>query len=163
MPLFIESQCLADTAYGSVSNKVGNAGTFGFILLVGPTTQETRDRLEALQQRKTYQEVQEDSLRTAQIAAHNSPTTAPKSEIITPSMVSVAMLDNSCKVLRFSMGSEEEAYLLMHEVLKPLNSHLPGCNAYADRLNGIDGNILDSLSSSHPVNLLRQHDAISKK
>jgi hypothetical protein len=83
----------------------------------------------------------------------------------------VSDIDADTKILRFLLGSEEEAYELLHEVLHSLSEQLVGYQAYADRLcgleeeRGIEGwheSVAEGtgqFSRSHPVSQLRQYDA----
>jgi hypothetical protein len=83
------------------------------------------------------------------------------------SLVSVSDVDADSKILRFMLGGEEEAYELLHEVLRPLSEQLVGYLAYADRLCGLEdqggsaqkgSNSGKQYPSTHPISLLRQFD-----
>lgn len=157
-PLFIENQRLSSTAHGSVCDKVGGAGVFGFVLLVGPATADIRYRLEVLRQRKTYRQVRDEAQHSAGSARPDTGHVEQASSLTAPTVVSVSNLNDTCKILRFSLRCEEEAYVLLHEVLKPLNAQLPGCNAYADRLSSLEHSATIMYGTSEHVALLRQYD-----
>jgi hypothetical protein len=172
-PILIENQKLRNTSFGSIRDKQGNCTVFGCVILSGPKTLALRARLSALQQRMTYQQFCEATTgaNTAHSgAANHTESTSNVSEIYAPSLVSVSDIDADTKILRFMLGSEEEAYQLLHEVLRPLSEQLVGYRAYADRLCGLEERGFEGwhesvaegtgqFSRSHPVSQLRRYDA----
>lgn len=164
--VFVENQKLRNTAYSNVRTKVGNAALFGCVLLTGPETKTLRDRLCALQQRKTYAQIRDE---ISQPRPYVSSHVRQSADLHLPSsIVSVADLNATTKIVRFALASEEEGYELIHEILKPLSSVLVGYEAYSERLcarhdhqgprQGLSSKPTD-YSSAHPIFLLRQHDA----
>eukprot|EP01041_Mallomonas_annulata_P007577 gene7578-15536_t len=149
--IFLENLELQNTAMGTVADKVGHMGVFGTVLFVGPKTtltEEMEHSLQSFQCRQSFRQKLTESIlhpspplpSTASSASasasafttnhvHNN-----KSNLGTEPLISVSRLAVGVTVLRFATMTTEEAYVLLKNILSPLQMEL-GFVPYADRIH----------------------------
>jgi urease accessory protein len=105
--VFMENLDLQPTQNGmTISEKIGNCGVFGTVLLVGPKTLRLREGLQVFKERRSFK-------------AHKSSLQQHKSveDKNAGMLVSISDIPGG-GVLRFSAGSTEDAYCFLAELFK---------------------------------------------
>jgi hypothetical protein len=150
--IYTENQCLVNSPWSSIADKVGNFAAFGSVFLYGSRTAGVRQRLAALQHRQTFQEI-----RKRQSTISDQYSSVGMLGTIGNTLVSVAEVAVDCRVVRFCSVSVQLAYEFLEELLRPLQEELPNLSPYQDRVLHIT--TAGQRSLDDPIVLLQGYDS----